>query len=206
MFQAGMKRDFLSSPSFGSGIVRKGIYLMGVFLHSSEHWLVVMASVMTEILWSTQISISTVWFHQITKHHQAPSCLTISHFYFALQNNQHLFSRLKFTQKLCGFSKSLTKRCKWKFIVFQLCFFLTQWCPVARSPQHSWHRLKRLILKYHYDLPTWCGPAIFSPDWSWWFADAAAAGGGGGTIYHEERERERRPWHWSQWLHSVLSQ
>ena len=123
MFQAGMKRDFLSSPSFGSGIVRKGIYLMGVFLHSSEHWLVVMASVMTEILWSTQISISTVWFHQITKHHQAPSCLTMSHFYFALQNNQHLFSRLKFTQKLCGFSKSLTKRCKWKFIVFQLYFF-----------------------------------------------------------------------------------
>ena len=50
MFQAGMKRDFLSSPSFGSGIVRKGIYLMGVFLHSSEHWLVVMASVMTQIL------------------------------------------------------------------------------------------------------------------------------------------------------------
>ena len=44
------ERDFLSSPSFGSGIVRKGIYLMGVFLHSSEHWLVVMASVMTEIL------------------------------------------------------------------------------------------------------------------------------------------------------------
>ena len=90
-----------------------------------------------------------------------------------------------------------------------LCFnyvFLTQWCPVASSPQHSWHRLKRLILKYHYDLPTWCGPAIFSPDWSWWFADAAAAAGGGGTIYHEERERERRPWHWSQWLHSVLSQ
>ena len=42
--------DFLSGPSFGSGIVRKGIYLMGVFLHSSEHWLVVMASVMTEIL------------------------------------------------------------------------------------------------------------------------------------------------------------
>ena len=35
------ERDFLSSPSFGSGIVRKGIYLMGLFLHSSERWLVV---------------------------------------------------------------------------------------------------------------------------------------------------------------------
>ena len=28
-------------PSFGSGIVRKGIYLMGVFLDGSERWLVV---------------------------------------------------------------------------------------------------------------------------------------------------------------------
>ena len=103
MFQAGMKRDFLSSPSFGSGIVRKGIYLMGVFLHSSEHWLVVMASVMTEILWSTQISISTVWFHQITL--QAPS-LSSHHqdLYFPPQNRTRQsppFIKVKFTPKNC---------------------------------------------------------------------------------------------------------
>ena len=114
MFQAGMKRDFLSSPSFGSGIVRKGIYLMGVFLHSSEHWLVVMASVMTEILWSTQISISTLLWHQITRQAEVFSSEQATH---------HLLLRLNLPQKLCCFSKSGTKRCKWKFIVFQLYFF-----------------------------------------------------------------------------------
>ena len=159
MFQAGMKRDFLSSPSFGSGIVRKGIYLMGVFLHSSEHWLVVMASVMTEILWSTQISISTVWFHQLTI--QAP-CLAMSHrsaFILLLRTRQ-----LNLPKKLCGFSKSRTKRCKWKFIVFQLCFFFDPVMSRGCRPQHSWHqpRLKRRILKYHYDLQTWRSPSIFS--------------------------------------------
>ena len=184
---------------------------MGVFLHSSEHWLVVMASVMTEILWSTQISISTVWFHQITM--QAP-CLTVSHcltpqllatrtFILLLRTGQSApFIKVKFTpKKQCGFSKSRTKRCKWKFIVFQLCFFLTQWCPVACSPQHSWHRsrLKREILKYHYDLLTWCRPSIFSLCW-------VSVVCGCRRNYLSWGEREREPTLTLESLHSGLSQ
>ena len=79
-------------------------------------------------------------------------------FYFAPQN------KLNLPKKLCGFSKSRTKRCKWKFIVFQLCFFFDPVMSRGCRPQHSWHqpRLKRRILKYHYDLQTWRSPSIFS--------------------------------------------
>ena len=76
-----------------------------------------------------------------------------------------------------------------------LCFnyvFLTLWCPVACSPQHSWHRLKREILKYHYDLHTWCGPSIFSLRWV-----LVVCGCRRNYLSWGERERERRPWHWS---------
>ena len=206
MFQAGMKRGLFVQPFIWQRNCKKRDLFNGSF--SSQLRALVGCNGFSndwDTLIHTDLNINCL---VSSDYHAVTTSLSLWRNDIFLPQNKtrrRLLSRLNLPQKPWCFSKSGTKRCKWKFIVFQLCFFLTQWCPVARSPQHSWHRLKRLILKYHYDLPTWCGPAIFSPDWSWWFADAAAAGGGG-TIYHEERERERRPWHWSQWLHSVLSQ
>ena len=128
---------------------------MGVFLHSSEHWLVVMDSVMTEILWSSQISISTVSHrpHLDSLHHPG----LLSTFFISTSSspphNGRLLSRLNLPKNSVVFLSLGQKGANENLLCFNYVFWPAV-CPVVDGqhknicytsipqsrPQHTWRQ------------------------------------------------------------------
>ena len=168
---------------------------MGVFLHSSEHWLVVMDSVMTEILWSSQISISTVSHrpHLDSLHHPG----LLSTFFISTSSspphNGRLLSRLNLPKNSVVFLSLGQKGANENLLCFNYVFWPAV-CPVVDGqhknicytsipqsrPQHTWRQANVINIRRAAT--------------SWWTGEWAVSSqycvmmGSAGTIYHQERD------------------